>query len=355
MNQTKEFDLLVFIGRFQPFHKGHLAVIREGIKRAEHLLILVGSANSGRTLRNPFTFEERRKMISRSIAELPDRPDCEILITALDDHLYNEPAWIENVQHQVEIILETLIHKEKPSVGVIGHSKDRSSYYLRLFPGYGSVDVPAVCREEEELVDSTTLRGMVFSENPWSDVMFLKFMPHASVQTMRETLRHIDFIALLDDARFICGYKEQWKGTPFPPTFITVDAVVQCCGRILMIIRGERPGRGSLALPGGFIHEDEKLLDACVRELYEETQIRVPRAVMHGSLRRKDTFDDPHRSSRGRTVTHAFRFDLQDKELPKVRGGDDAASALWVPISAVQPAKCYEDHGHIIRSMLGVS
>lgn len=354
MSQTKEFDLLVFIGRFQPFHKGHLAVIREGFKHAQRLLILVGSANSGRTLRNPFTFEERRKMISRSIAELPERPDCELLITALDDHLYNEAAWIENVQHQVEITLETFVNKEKPSVGIIGHSKDRSSYYLRLFPGYRSVDVPGVYKDED-LIDSTVIRNMVLSETSWSDVMFLKVMPHAAVQTMRETLRHNDFIALLDDAKFIRDYKEQWKGTPFPPTFITVDAVVQCCGRILMIIRGERPGRGSLALPGGFIHEDEKLLDACIRELYEETQIRVPRAVMHGSLRKKDTFDHPHRSSRGRTVTHAFRFDLADKDLPKVRGGDDAASALWVPISAVQPQKCYEDHGYIIRSMLGVS
>ena len=60
-----EFDYLVFVGRFQPFHLGHASVILEGLKRAKHIIILIGSHNTGRSWRNPFTFEERQKVIHR--------------------------------------------------------------------------------------------------------------------------------------------------------------------------------------------------------------------------------------------------------------------------------------------------
>jgi len=58
MNNTeKEFDLLVFVGRFQPFHKEHKRVIDIALEKSRHVLILVGSAGKARTIRNPFTYD----------------------------------------------------------------------------------------------------------------------------------------------------------------------------------------------------------------------------------------------------------------------------------------------------------
>ena len=57
------FDYLVLIGRFQPFHNGHLAVLQHALRLADKVIVLVGSAGQPRTTRNPFNAGERAVMI----------------------------------------------------------------------------------------------------------------------------------------------------------------------------------------------------------------------------------------------------------------------------------------------------
>jgi bifunctional NMN adenylyltransferase/nudix hydrolase len=119
--------------------------------------------------------------------------------------------------------------------------------------------------------------------------------------------------------------------------------------------RGARPGKSQLALPGGFIQPNEPALEAAIRELREETRLKVPEPVLRGSLSAKEFFDDPYRSTRGRTFTIALRFDLRaDVELPKVKGGDDAAEAFWMPLARLKPEDMFEDHYYIIQKMVGL-
>ena len=59
----KKYNLAVYIGRFQPYHNGHVKVIEDGLKIADRVLVLVGSSNSPRTEKNPFTFEERKEIL----------------------------------------------------------------------------------------------------------------------------------------------------------------------------------------------------------------------------------------------------------------------------------------------------
>jgi bifunctional NMN adenylyltransferase/nudix hydrolase len=93
-----------------------------------------------------------------------------------------------------------------------------------------------------------------------------------------------------------------------------------------------------------------------VRELEEETKIKVPPNVLRGSIAKEKRYDHPGRSLRGRTITTAFHFDLHDKSMPRVRGSDDAAQAKWVPLSEFiqMQAVMYEDHYHIITDLLGL-
>ena len=69
------------------------------------------------------------------------------------------------------------------------------------------------------------------------------------------------------------------------------------------------------------------------------------------SLKDQKVFDQPDRSQRGRTVTHAFYFEFASGDLPNVRGSDDAARARWVPLSEVRRMREYlfEDHYFIIE------
>jgi bifunctional NMN adenylyltransferase/nudix hydrolase len=137
---------------------------------------------------------------------------------------------------------------------------------------------------------------------------------------------------------------------------VTVDAVVVQSGHILMIRRRAEPGKGLLALPGGFLDalSDKTLEDAMIRELREETCLKVPTPVLRGNIVETKVFDAIQRSTRGRTITHAFHIKLPNGELPKVKRGSDAASAKWIPISKVNPSECYEDHYEIINYFTGV-
>jgi bifunctional NMN adenylyltransferase/nudix hydrolase len=124
---------------------------------------------------------------------------------------------------------------------------------------------------------------------------------------------------------------------------------------VLLVARGAQPGQGLLALPGGFLRGDERLLDAVLRELREETRLKLPAPVLRGSLRAQEVFDHPERSLRGRTITHAFHFDFPGGELPPVKGGDDATRARWVPLAALREleSQLFEDHFFIIERFVG--
>jgi bifunctional NMN adenylyltransferase/nudix hydrolase len=127
---------------------------------------------------------------------------------------------------------------------------------------------------------------------------------------------------------------------------------------VLLIERKFAPGKGLYALPGGFVDGSETIFDSCIRELREETKLKVPEKVLRGSNTYSKVFDAPDRSQRGRTITHAFLFELNDSEpLPRVRGSDDAASASWVSFAEIDrmPECFFEDHYHIIQHMIARS
>ncbi len=64
----------IFVGRFQPFHKGHLEAIRGILREIDELVIVVGSSQYSHKLENPFTAGERVTMIRRAIEECEIQP-----------------------------------------------------------------------------------------------------------------------------------------------------------------------------------------------------------------------------------------------------------------------------------------
>lgn len=337
--ENLEFDYLVFIGRFQPFHIGHKAVIDEALKQAKQVIILIGSANLARSTRNSFTAQERETMILGAFTDAEqDRIHC----VGLDDALYNDQKWLMYVQQSVNSVTQSADAK----VGLIGHSKDSSSYYLSLFPNWQSVSVPNFEGLSATPIRESYLLGAVPTSSK---------VPESSQQVMAEFAKTDAYRALQLEAEFIDDYKKIWSVAPYRPTFVTVDAVVIQSGHILLIERGRTPGKGLWALPGGFVDGNETLLDASIRELREETNLAVSEAVLKGSRHSQHTFDDPYRSARGRTITQAFYFILENDPagLPKVQGGDDAQRAFWLPLAELDAQKMYEDHYAIIAKMMG--
>lgn len=346
-----DFDYLVFIGRFEPFHNGHAAVARHALRQAGKLIFLVGSSDAPRTLRNPWTVAERTVMIQSALEGAADR----VLVQPLRDHLYNESLWVASVQRTVAEAIRADGGGADARVGLTGMSKDASSYYLRQFPQWPLVDV-----QHTEALSATELRRYLFTAghvDSHGALLMLRGNVPAPVFEMLEAFRRNSpaYAQLLGEHDFIEQYKAAWKQAPYAPTFVTTDAVVVHSGHVLLVRRRAEPGKGLWALPGGFVGQDESLLDCCLRELREETRLKIPLPVLRGSLKGQHVFDHPERSLRGRTITHAFHFDFPAGELPPVRGGDDADKARWMPVSETleMGQKLFEDHLHILEFFLG--
>jgi len=131
-------------------------------------------------------------------------------------------------------------------------------------------------------------------------------------------------------------------------------AVIIGAGHVLMIRRGMNPGKDCLALPGGFLDPEETFEQGMIRELKEET--KIPPEQLRTSIQKWQFFDHPSRSLRGRIITHAAYIPLPLKNgLPRVKGGDDAKEALWIPLSSLDSLmeEIYEDHYSIIRNFTG--
>jgi bifunctional NMN adenylyltransferase/nudix hydrolase len=343
MTPVYPYDLVVFIGRFQPVHLAHSSVIQKALINALNLLILAGSSNQPRTIKNPWTFSERSEMIYATLFSGQRR---RVAITALKDQAYNDQRWVGTVQQHVQNEIERL-KLVNPRVGLIGHSKDDSSYYLKMFPQWNLID-----HDINEQINATDIRSILFEGK---SIRYINGVVPDAVMSEHivSFLETPEFQLLKKEYDTIKSYKKAWAAAPYAPIFVTVDACVVQSGHVLLVERKATPGQGLLALPGGFLNPSEWIIDGMIRELREETKLKVPAPVLKGSIKTQRYFDKPDRSLRGRTITHAFLIELPPGPLPLVKGSDDAARACWIPVSEIDESKMFEDHYAMIQLLLG--
>ena len=339
-----KYDNIVYIGRFQPFHNGHKVVIDKALEISEHVTIVLGSHDSAQSTRNPFTTEQRISMIAGAYGS---ENFHRIRFVPQVDHTYNFDRWIAGIQSGVAAAEASFGWKDKGvKTAIVGFEKDESSFYLKAFPFWERIDFG-----HHDLLDATSIRKTFF-EQSYEEV---DKTPTSTWLTLKKFSETNTYHSLKNEWNFVKEYKKQWANSPYPPTFVTADAVVVQSGHVLLVERGAAPGEGLLALPGGFVNQFEEIDHAVFRELREETKISVPEAVLRGSVTMKKVFDGPWRSERGRTITHAYLIKLNDMNpLPKIKGGDDARKASWVPFSKLRRDNMFDDHFEIISNLTGV-
>ena len=338
---SKKYDTLVLIGRFQPLHNAHLEIIKRATALTDQLVIITGSGKQPRTYKNPFTSSERAVMIKNATRGL----DMQVYIEENIDTIYNDQAWAVRVQG----IVSKYRVLGGQGVGIIGHKKDESSFYLDMFPQWKFENV-----EKIEPLSAVNIRDLYFKRDV--NMNFIKaVVPETTFDFLTQFKNTPEYEQIIREREFVANYKKQYASLPYPPIFSTADAVVIQSGHVLMIRRRAEPGKGLWALPGGYVNAntDRSVEDAALRELREETGIKVPAPVLRGNIVRSKVFDAVDRSPRGRIITHAFYIQLPDGDLPKVKGSDDADKARWVPISDVRSEECFEDHYEILQHFLG--
>lgn len=138
-HEFKVFDYLVFIGRFQPFHVAHREVMDIALSQSEHVILVLGSAQDERSIKNPFSIAEREQMI---LSSFDDETQKRIHFVPIID-FYDDEKWVNAVKDGVEDFINTHHQAEKNDLktGLIGHFKDDSSYYLALFPEWQLVEL----------------------------------------------------------------------------------------------------------------------------------------------------------------------------------------------------------------------
>ncbi len=127
----------------------------------------------------------------------------------------------------------------------------------------------------------------------------------------------------------------------YPRPAVTADCVVitkEGCPKVLLIERGANPFKECWAFPGGFLNMDETTEQCAIRELEEETGMKIQELQQIGAYSKVD------RDPRGRTITVAY---LAVIDSPcEVIGQDDAAKAQWFPLDALP--KLAFDHDEIM-------
>ena len=133
----------------------------------------------------------------------------------------------------------------------------------------------------------------------------------------------------------------------YPRPAVTADCVVMTnepLPKVLLIQRGAAPFKGAWAFPGGFMNMDETTEECAIRELEEETGLKVATVHQIGAYSKVD------RDPRGRTITVAYLAIINSPE--EVKGQDDAANAAWFDLTNL-PHLAF-DHYDIIKDAAAV-
>ena len=145
---------VLYLGRFQPFHNGHAAVL--DALSDEDVILVIGSADLERTPENPFSYRERMEMILRS----GYRPFIMLPIADIN----NYPMWVGHVESMVPRFESV----------VTNNPRDRELFSTA---GYPLHEVPLFSREE---YNATHIRGLIARDEPWEHLV-----PPGTVEVVR--------------------------------------------------------------------------------------------------------------------------------------------------------------------------
>ncbi len=342
----------------------------------KRVIVLIGSANQPRTTKNPWKWHERADMI---YAGLSEKAKEKVTILPLRDMIENE--WIKNVQEIIASVVD-----ENDVVNIIGHTKDKTSYYIDAFPQWDTIEV-----ENIDDLHATDIRTALFENNNFNEEIG-RMLPAAIHDYIQSFMLTPEYESLIKEYQFNQFHERSWdmgkmldyfekkeldesnkwendEGVvmavldrlreayyvaPYKPSFNTVDMLVVQSGHILLVRRRAQPGRGLYAIPGGYLEHDEWSIDSALRELKEETKIKVAPEILRSNIKADDIFEDPNRSIRGRVITRAFIIELPAGELPKVKGSNETDNVKWVPLSVFEKMEdqMFEDHYLIVKTMI---
>ncbi|MDH3695743.1 MAG: nicotinamide-nucleotide adenylyltransferase [Nitrosopumilus sp.] len=141
----------LLIGRFQPFHLGHLEALRFALSKVDKLWVGLGSSNKPVQKNNPFSAEERKEMILSSIDDSMKEKISIYFIPDLDDHV----KWIEKIDSIV------------PKFDIV-FSNDKLTAHLYSRRSVQVIPIPFLKRDE---LSGTNIRDLIITDQKWENLV----------------------------------------------------------------------------------------------------------------------------------------------------------------------------------------
>ena len=172
MTKIGDMKAGILVGRFQPLHKGHVEAIEFAKNNSDKLYIIVGSAEKSNQKRNPFSFEERKRMIELAIneKELLDN----ISIVPIND-ANNHMEWIASIKNTIgeynliftnDELTERLFKKEEKEV----------------------INVPLI---ERKVLSATEVRNRLELDKEWKSLVIPEIADYLTEINAVERMRSI--------------------------------------------------------------------------------------------------------------------------------------------------------------------
>ncbi|MBS7624140.1 MAG: nicotinamide-nucleotide adenylyltransferase [Candidatus Bathyarchaeia archaeon] len=150
---SRRFFRALYVGRFQPFHLGHLEAVKYILNNAEEIIILVGSAQESHTLENPFTAGERVYMIRLALNEIGVNPSKYYIIPVIDVNVHS--LWVSHVCSYT------------PKFDVV-YSNEPLTRRLFIESGFRVESIPFFRRE---IYSATEIRRRILSDANWEELL----------------------------------------------------------------------------------------------------------------------------------------------------------------------------------------
>ncbi len=293
----------IFIGRFQPFHLGHLSVI-EKINQEEdvgEIIIGIGSSQVSHVFLNPFTAGEREEMVRKSLVNIK-KP---FHIVEIPD-INSDKEWVSHVENLTPPF--KIAYGGNPWVQEL--FKDKGYKVKNLDPLHQ--------------ISATQIRERIIQRKKWQHLV-----PPGTLEVMKE----------INGAKRV---REIYNKHLRPA--VTTDLIIPRPEGIVLIKRRNGPGSifgGMWALPGGFVEAGKETVEqAAVREGFEETSLKINplRLELFG------VYSSLWRDPRQPTVSLAYIANETEGEL---KAGDDAADIGAFPLDNLPPLAF--DHDKIVQ------
>lgn len=299
----------LFIGRFQPFHNGHIDAIEQIISHdVDKIIIGVGSSQEERTEKNPFSYYERKDMIERvlkkhfsidfEVIPIPDFGD----INKWTNHILNYVPKFD------------VVYSGNPHTEISFANKGKKFERVHLIKDIKGSNIRTNINSNK-------------NSNEWKENIPKEIAEYIVENKLDEKIEKIMM------PKLHCP-------------FLAVDGIIEIENegkKHIVLIERKNPPYG-LALPGGFVDYGESVTDALKREMKEEINLEIE------DIELLCENSNPDRDPRQHVVS--LTFVAKGKGILEAK--DDAKKVILVPINEIEGKKMAFDHENILKYYLDV-